>query len=112
MYINKVALIIPIAVLYNMFFHKLPNIIFKDLPYSEKYNKTISLLLISGITAIVLNRLSIPENNEIRNGIGIGGLMLLFSALTNNWKNMQDMVKLSLIIILFIFITLHSYRTT
>ena len=110
MHIKEFAIILPIAILYNMFFHKLPNIIFQDLQYSEKYNKTISLLLVSGIAAVVLNRLSIPENYRIRAGIGLGGLMLIFSALTNNWKNMQDMVKLSLIIIIFIFITLQSYK--
>ena len=108
--IYEAVLYIPIAILYNMFFHKLSPIIFSHDSFVDRYNKTIILLFIMGTLAIVLNRLMIPNNEIVRTGIGLGGLLLIGSGVFNNWNQMKDSIKLLVIGILFVALVSRSYK--
>jgi len=96
----KDALIfIPFALLYNMFFHKMTEMLYKNTNHAESFKKSIALLLAIGILSMVIGLLIIPEHPKyndpnIRLGILIGGLLLILSVIGNNWGNMGDMGKL------------------
>lgn len=92
---------ITIAICYNLVIHQLTTIIYKDLPYDEKYNKGLTFIFIAGILGIVVSRLIIKNNANKRDqvistGLALGGLLLILTSIFVNWNEMTEDIKLYL----------------
>lgn len=102
-FITDPIIIIMVALIYNAFFHKLTQILYGGLPFNENKTKSVQALLIIGIISLVLYKLhvegSLPINinKNIIKAVKYGGLLLLFSAIMNNWTGMDETVKLLLL---------------
>lgn len=96
-----------ISIAYNFFIHHLSTIIYRDMPFEEKYYKNITFLFIAGLTSIVLAKI-LFQKRILKNGITLGGIILILTSLVGNWENINDEIKLvisgaSLLIILIYF---------
>jgi hypothetical protein len=88
-----------IAVFYNMFFHKLGNVLYNDLEFQQRKENTISVIFIAGIIGLSIGYLLCLDDFEyqslsVGHGLQIGGVFLLVSSLLNNWTEMDDGLKL------------------
>lgn len=101
--LNGAFVYIPIAILYNAFFHKLAISINKNLEWEENRKNSIKFILIIGLISIVFSHLvndghiNININKNVVKGIQYGGYILLISSLLNNWYDMGDNIKLLLL---------------
>lgn len=115
MIILDIGVYISIALAYNIFAHSLITSLYKDIPYGERYNKTIVMLLIFGVGALILSKLLLRDGQEygdsvVSMGLGIGGGLLIFSALIGNWENMATDLKMYISAAIFIVIFWTSYN--
>ena len=97
--IKDTLIFVPFALLYNMFFHKLVEMIYSDIEPLKRFRKSIALLFSIGILSMVIGFLVLPEHPQyddpnMKLGILIGGILLLSSSVTNNWGNLGEMGKL------------------
>jgi len=115
---NDMLFVIPMAILYNAFFHRLGLVLFKDLIYEEKYKKNIMFLFAVGVIGIITVYILSKKYKEyttdkVNAGIIIGSICLILSSIINNWNNMQDMYKLLLVgicLVAFIWHTQYNYN--
>ena len=106
------AVYIGIAVFYNLFVHHLINSFYKDLPFDEKFNKSTTFIFMAGIFGIVLSKILLKEGHQYTTsvmsmGFGIGGCLLMLTAIFVNWENLSDDIKLC--ISAFLFTSTKSY---
>ena len=87
---------ISISLIYNLFIHYLTSMMYKDLPYAEKHNKTVVLLVVAGIIGIFLGKVVLKRKQDgvVDRGLFIGGIMLVFTGFIANWENISDEIKL------------------
>lgn len=94
---------IPIAILYNAFFHKLAVSMNSRTDWETNKKNSIKLILIVGILTLVVNKLINDEsikvdlNSDVIKGFKIGGILLLISAFLNSWDDMGEHLKLIMI---------------
>lgn len=98
--------VIIIAGIYNVFSYKLIEIIFKDVPYKEKIQGTLTSMFFAGIIAVVIAELAIKTGKKFSNeplykGLILGGCLLMSYTLFVNWNIMTDETKLLLIGFIF-----------
>jgi hypothetical protein len=98
---NMISCVI-IAILFNMFFHKFTDFYYKDLIFEERYKKSIVMLFIVGILGVVIGKLYMIDkfNKNLSYGVMIGGVLVVLSAMGNNWQYMDETGKLCTIGIL------------
>ena len=104
---------ITIAICYNLFIHHIVNIMYKDLPFDEKFDKSISFIFIAGILAIVFSKLIQKDaftESVLCMGFFIGGLLLIITALWVNWDNLSDEMRMILSISVFGTILWYAYK--
>lgn len=104
---------ITIAICYNLFIHHIVNIMYKDLPFDEKFDKSISFIFIAGILAIVFSKLIQKDSfteSVLCMGFFIGGLLLIITALWVNWDNLSDEMRMILSISVFGTILWYAYK--
>lgn len=99
MRILKIIIFLSIAILYNIFIHYLANMMYKDLPYEEKFKKSNVFLLIAGILGIILSILVLKKNKKYKDsiisiGLGIGGSLLIIISIVSNWENISNAIKI------------------
>lgn len=88
-----------IALVYNMFFHKLGNVLYNDMEFEKRKENTISVIFIAGIVGMSLGYIMCLDDFEYKSatvgtGLKIGGFFLLMSSILNNWTEMDDGLKL------------------
>jgi H+/Cl- antiporter ClcA len=86
-----------IALLYNLFVHNLASITYEELQYDDKHDNTIIMLVIFGIAGIFVAR-CINNNKKYNNkyastGLYYGGILLLVTALLNNWSDIGNEMR-------------------
>ena len=90
-----------IAILFNLFIHHLTSILFRDMMYKEKTNKSVIFILISGIIGVVMSKMLFKqkkkERSVVENGLWLGGLLLIITSIFINWQTMSDDIKLLMI---------------
>lgn len=104
-----------IGLLYNMFFHRLAELVYSNESFSDKYKKTISILFVFGILGIVVGQIILPRhskynNSRVANGITVGGALVLASVVINNWNYMGELSKLLAVGFILSAIVYHSYN--
>lgn len=104
--IINASIIFAIAISYNLFVHHLASMLYRETPYEEKYNKTITFVFISGIIGIILSKLLLKKgqtyhDSVVSMGLGIGGVLLIITSILANWTNMSDDIKLCISALMF-----------
>jgi len=104
-----------IGLLYNMFFHRLADLVYRNESFKDKYKKTISILFMFGILGIVIGKIILPRNSKynnscVSNGVTIGGGLVLASVIINNWNYMGELTKLLAVGLIFSAIVYYSYN--
>ena len=101
MSILDITVYITIAISYNLFIHHLATILYKDLPFEERFDSSIMFIFIMGIVGLVISRIIIGTNKEVEMkdsvlsmGFGIGGLLLVLTAIIVSWEKMSDDLRL------------------
>lgn len=98
-----------------MFTHHMASVMYKDLPFDQKNINTITLLIISGVVGIVLGKLILSKDKELKNssvenGLTYGGWILIITALFVKWQNTTDGLKLILTACFLIYVIWLSYK--
>lgn len=88
-----------IAISYNLFIHHLATILYKDLPFEERFDSSIMFIFIMGIVGLVIARIIINPDMRLSEsvlsmGFGIGGLLLVLTAIVVSWEKMSDDLRL------------------
>ena len=109
-----------IAILYNLFIHHLTSILFKNDSYEDKINKSIIMLLISGIGGIVSIKTLFSDDSKsgssgspgvVENGMWLGGILLILTSIFVNWSDMGDDIKLIMVFISLVALIYYSKKT-
>jgi len=104
-----------IAISYNIFVHHLATTIYKDLPFDEKYNKSLVFIFIAGLIGIVVSKLILKKGSEytksvVSMGLGIGGAILIVTSIITNWNNLADEIRLFLSALVFGVLVYYFYN--
>lgn len=97
--ITDIIFSIPIGIIYSIFIQKLSEVIFTDLPYNDKCQKSASLIFFAGIIGLVLAQTIFTynktfQNKIVKHGLVIGGVILILYSIINYWNKMTDEIKL------------------
>ena len=97
--ITDIVIAVPIGVVLNIFVHQLSYVLFNDLPFKEKFQKSLVTVFIAGILSITLaltifSNHGAYKNSSMKLGFIIGGALLLFYSIFYNWDKMEDYTKL------------------
>lgn len=100
--LNDLIYSIPLGVIYSLFVQKLCDVIFGDYRYNEKNQKYIMLLFISGVVGIILAKTIFTSNKKFQNkiikdGLIIGGIILILYTVLSYWDKMTNETKLLII---------------
>lgn len=93
------ALIISIALAYNLLIHNLASLSYADLQFSEKHTNTIVMLILFGGIGILISKVINEKHKEINEsyvskGLYYGGILLILTAIFANWENISEEIKL------------------
>lgn len=93
------ALIISIAISYNLLIHMIASLSYRDLQFEEKNMNTIVLLILFGGIGILISKVLVDKNKELSDsyvskGLYYGGILLILTAIFANWENIAEEVKL------------------
>ena len=106
---------IPLGIIYTIFFQKLGDIMFCNLPYNDKYQKYLTFLFLAGVIGIVLAQTIFTYNKTFKNqiikhGLIIGGIILILYPTLTYWDKMTDETKLLVIGIALGGLLWYSYK--
>lgn len=104
---------IVIAICYNLFIHHVTNVMYKDLPFDEKFDKSVIFLFVAGIFAIVVSKLIQKDSfseSVLCMGFFVGGILLILTSMWVNWDHMNDDMRIIISIIIFSGILWYAYK--
>lgn len=93
------ALIISIALMYNLTIHSIAAASYKDLPFAEKNTNSSVLLILFGGIGILVAKILKEKNKELEDssvgkGLYYGGILLILTSIFANWENIAEELKL------------------
>jgi len=100
---------IPLALIFNLFAHKVTSVLYRDLDYDEKLHRSVVLLFIIGVAAIVISKILLKQKT-IKKGMNIGGILLVITSLYANWENMTEEFKLIIFTMMFGTLLYYAHR--
>ena len=115
-FITDLIFSVPLGIIYTLFIQKLSDVLFTSLPYNDKYQKSLILLFIGGIVGIILAQTVFTynatyKNNIIKQGLIIGGIILILYSTLTHWDKMINETKLLIIGISLAMLFWYCYRT-
>jgi hypothetical protein len=113
--VADLLLSVPLAIIYCVFILKLTDVMYSDLPYNDRWQKSLVTLFIAGVVGIVIARTIFSQNTRtqnkiIRDGLTIGGIILVLYPTLTYWDKMANEGKLVVIGIALGWILWYSYR--
>lgn len=91
------------AIMYNIFFNYLSSVVYSDLPFQERQDRTIVTLFFAGIAGILIAAYIVKKNSEnddhnsiTSTGLKLGGLLLILTALIGSWDSINNDFKVCL----------------
>ena len=110
-----VLVYIIIALILNIFAHQVACSAYKNCPYDEKYEKSMILLFVLGISAIVSSNFLIKRDQKysesvVSIGMTLGGLLLILTVIVVNWGDMTDEIRLFISGLFLIFVLYYFYN--
>lgn len=103
---------VSIVIVYNLFTHMVMTSLFKGKPYKMRNANTITGLFVTGIVGLVLANLFLKNNDVLKKGLNIGGIMLILTAGIANWNNINEDIKIFLTGATFMALVWLSYKQT
>jgi hypothetical protein len=93
-----IILAIPLGIIIYIFIYQIISVINIDLPYGDKFQRSLIMLFITGILLLVLANTFFKTNKTMKNkvmqyGLNISGIILIFYSTFSNWCNMSDVTK-------------------
>ena len=112
--LGDVIVAIPIGVLYNIFFHKIGEIINNECKYDEKIQRNLILTFIGGLIGFILAFTIFSthksfSNRAVKYGLYFGSLLLFFHTLVYNWNVIGDDIKLFIVTITMALLICYAY---
>jgi|SRR3989304_8159794 len=109
------GIILLIAAFYNLLVHHLGSMMYNDLLFEDKVQKTIVFLLIAGIAGLVFGFIILKpgqsyKDSVVSKGLGLGGIILIITSFLGNWENMTDQGKLLISSLLFVGLIIFSHK--
>ena len=97
---------VPFGIIYVIFIQKFADVIFCDDTYNDRYQKSLMLLFLAGVTAIILAQTIFTYNKTLQNeiikhGFIIGGIILILYPIIIYWDKMTNETKLIVIAVIF-----------
>lgn len=87
-----------IAMMINFVAHHITSMSYRDLPFEERQNRSMVMLIILGLAIMILEKTLLQEdkynNPAVNKGLLIGGLLLIGTGILTNWSNMVDEMRL------------------
>jgi hypothetical protein len=113
--VTDIAIGLPIGIMYNIFCHKVGEIINANFEYKEKVQRNLILTFVTGVLAIVLAITVFSEHKKFKNraikfGLYVGAILLLFHTLLYNWTILENDTKLFIILSALVGLIWYSYR--
>lgn len=108
---------IPVSFIFVIFTHKLTEVLYQDLEYAERFQKSLITLFIIGVIGVasaltVFAETSRYKNRPIKFGLISGSIMLLIYSLITNWDKMTNVTKLLVIAMIFGIVVWFCYYMT
>lgn len=102
------------SIVYVILVDKSINLYLGNLPYKERFQQSMLIILIIAIFGIslaltIFNNNQFFKNNIIKLGLIFGNIWIIFSSLFINWNIISDEIKLLIIGIIFAIIIWCSY---
>jgi basic membrane lipoprotein Med (substrate-binding protein (PBP1-ABC) superfamily) len=93
------ALIISIAIMYNLTVHSIAAASYKNEQYQQKMiNTSVFLILFGGIGILIAKILKEKnkefEDSSVSKGLYYGGILLILTSIFANWENIAEELKL------------------
>lgn len=93
------ALIISIALMYNLLIHNLAAVSYKNEQYEVKLQNTIVMLILFGGLGILVAKILRERNPDLEEsfvgkGLYYGGILLILTSIFANWENISEELKL------------------
>ena len=113
-FISDVVLAIPFGIIYYFFIDKIISVYLNDLPYTEKYQKSLIYIFVIGLIGLVLAFILFKNNNWFKNralsyGLIFGSCLLIFYSIITNWNKMDDITKIVVFSILLGLLVCYYY---
>lgn len=87
-----------IAILYNLFVHHIISMLVRNMNYEDKVSRSTTFILISGVVGVVMSKLLFDNKSlVVKNGLWLGGILLIVTSIFVNWQTMNDEIKLLMI---------------
>jgi hypothetical protein len=97
-----------LGVTLNFFVHSLLDSINFDKPYNEKMEQKIVITLVIGVISMIIGYI-LWDNSVMRNGLLLGGFLLIFYSLVINWNKLDNMAKTILFGLMLVYIIFHYF---
>ena len=112
--VGDIFLSIPIGILYYFFINKLTNVTTGNLPYAERFQKSLIFTFVLGLLGLIL-AFTLFKNNDffknrsLRFGLVLGSSLLMFYSIISNWGKMDESTKIIIFSILLGLLIWFSY---
>lgn len=95
----EIMLSVPLGVVLYIFTHQVVTLLNVDLPYGDKYQRSLIMAFIMGILVLVLGNTLFKNNKTIKNktmqyGLTLCGILLIGYSTFSNWGSMDSGTKL------------------
>ena len=93
------ALIISIALMYNLLIHNIASLTYRDEAYDQKMTNTVVMLILFGGVGILVAKVLKERNADLEEsfvgkGLYYGGILLILTSIFANWENISEELKL------------------
>jgi hypothetical protein len=105
---------VPIGIVYNVFFHKVGEIVNNNMEYKKRIQRNLILSFIGGIVGIILaftffGKHPKYKNRAVQIGLYFGSSILLAHTLFYNWTTLGNDTKLFMTCTLFVMLLWYAY---
>lgn len=110
------GLYIIIPVIYNLIIHVLASTLTQNMPYKERYSNSLTLIIVAGLLALVIYNMYYDEEegtqleNVIYQSLGLGGILLIITAILIDWQQLGDVMQVIIISTAFIMLFYFHYK--
>lgn len=116
-FVGDVILSIPFGIIYYFFIDKLMNVVLCDLPYAERYQKSLIFIFVIGLIGLILaftlfKNNPFFKNRALRFGLILGSALLIFYSIISNWNKMDDTTKIIIFSIMLGLLVCYYYYNT
>jgi hypothetical protein len=109
--LKKLIFSVPVAVIYYILVYNIINSMYESLAYNEKKQKTITLIFVVSLLTLISSYflMNNEKTSSIKIGLAGGGGLLMFNSVVKNWDNLENQTKVTILGIMFGFVSWVAY---